>query len=268
MTIKKNDFCLLLCLWMACSPLLAQESPYHLDLKKDLIILGIGTSTLATRHYIQKNLTPLTEAEVFHLKTSDVWSIDRPATNNWSPRAGKASDIFLYASVAMPITLVAAKKTRSEAGKIGLLFLETMIINQATTDLIKGTAHRLRPFAYNLEVPIERRASKGARLSLISGHTSGSAAGCFFAAKVFSDYYPNSKLKPYIWAVAAALPAVTGYLRYAAGKHYFTDVLMGYTTGALIGYFIPHIHKRPNRNFTLIPSVQSDASSLTFFMNF
>lgn len=266
---KKNVFCLLTCLLLIFfHSLTAQESPYHLDLKKDALILGVGTAALAGSYYIHQNLIAPTEAEILLLEPAHIWAIDRPATKNWSPSAAHKSDLFLYASVAMPFTLVAAKKTRGELGKVGILFLEALIVNQAVTDLIKGTSHRLRPFAYNSEVPIERRMTKGVRLSFISGHTSSSAVGCFFAAKVFSDYYPNSKLKPYIWAVAVSIPAMTGYLRYAAGKHYFTDVLMGYTTGALIGYFIPHIHKRPNRKYTLIPSIQSDASSLTFFMRF
>ena len=46
-----------------------------------------------------------------------------------------------------------------------------------------------------------------------------------------------------MWAVAASIPAVTGYLRVRAGRHYVTDVATGYALGAAIGWLVPTIHK-------------------------
>ena len=39
------------------------------------------------------------------------------------------------------------------------------------------------------------------------------------------------------------LPAVTGYLRFKAGKHFPTDIIVGYGVGATIGYLVPELHK-------------------------
>ena len=75
-------------------------------------------------------------------------------------------------------------------------------------------------------------------------HTSLSAAGSFFAARVFSDYYPDSKWKPVVWGAAVAIPAVTGYLRVRGGRHFPTDVIAGYAVGALAGWGVPALHKR------------------------
>ena len=63
----------------------------------------------------------------------------------------------------------------------------------------------------------------------------------FFTAKVFSDTNPNSKLRPWVWSSAALLPAVTGYLRVKGGKHFPTDVIVGYAVGAAIGILVPGI---------------------------
>ena len=52
----------------------------------------------------------------------------------------------------------------------------------------------------------------------------------------------NSKLKPMVWSLCAALPVLTGVLRYKAGKHYWTDVLVGYVVGAAIGVAVPYLH--------------------------
>lgn len=92
-------------------------------------------------------------------------------------------------------------------------------------------------------IGLNAKLTKSARYSFFSGHTSSAAAMSFFTAKVFSDYFPDSKWKPLVWTMAATLPALTGYFRIKGGKHYPTDVIMGYTVGALIGFFVPYIHQ-------------------------
>ena len=69
------------------------------------------------------------------------------------------------------------------------------------------------------------------------------AGTSFLTARLYSDFHPDSKWKPAVWAAAATIPAVTAYLRVQGGKHYPTDVAAGYAVGALTGYFIPKLHK-------------------------
>jgi membrane-associated phospholipid phosphatase len=105
---------------------------------------------------------------------------------------------------------------------------------------------RTRPFVYQHELSIEERMSTSARQSFWSGHTSQTATMCFLTAKLYADYHPDSKWKPVMWTAAATIPAATGIFRMTAGKHFPTDVLVGYVTGAAIGFFIPRLHKRMN----------------------
>ena len=65
----------------------------------------------------------------------------------------------------------------------------------------------------------------------------------FLTAKMYHDFYPESDARPYVWASAALIPAITGYLRVRGGKHYLTDVLVGYGVGAAIGILVPQLHK-------------------------
>ena len=120
-----------------------------------------------------------------------------------------------------------------------------MLINQALTDISKYTVLRPRPYVWTEGFPANRALNSNDQASFFSGHTSGSAAATFFFARVFSDYFPGSKLKPYVWGLAATLPAVTGYFRVKAGKHYPSDVITGYLVGGAIGYLVPTLHKRP-----------------------
>ena len=121
--------------------------------------------------------------------------------------------------------------------------LETLLINTALTDFTKVTFKRTRPFVYNEFVEINKKLTRRARNAYFSGHTSTVASMYFLTAKMYSDYYPDSKMKPFVWSAAVLIPATTGLLRVKAGKHYFTDVLTGFLVGAAVGYLVPEIHK-------------------------
>ena len=97
----------------------------------------------------------------------------------------------------------------------------------------------------------------GSTDSFFSGHTSTTAAASFFMAKVYTDLHPETEGKKWLFYVAAlAPPAVVGYFRYKALKHFPTDVLTGIAVGAASGVLIPHLHKKKegkNKNLTVIP---------------
>ena len=134
-----------------------------------------------------------------------------------------------------------------DALRLSALATEAALLTNGLTLATKRLVLRNRPYVFNPDVPVGEKLPAEARLSFFSGHTSLAASMSFFTAKAWSDYHPRSPWKPMVWAGAAALPAVTGYLRFKAGKHYFTDVAAGYVVGALVGYFVPHLHKKDRR---------------------
>ena len=66
---------------------------------------------------------------------------------------------------------------------------------------------------------------------------------CFMTAKIYQDYNPGKKSVPWVWAAAAVVPAATGIMRQQAGKHFWTDVVLGYALGAAIGVLVPELHR-------------------------
>jgi len=53
---------------------------------------------------------------------------------------------------------------------------------------------------------------------------------------------------------AAAVPAAVGYFRMEAGKHFLTDVLLGYSIGATVGVLVPELHKKAGgRGLSVLP---------------
>lgn len=224
------------------------SGPYYLSFKKEIVYGGAGAATTLLGNYLRSKTPDLMRSD---LELEGINFIDRVATNFSSEKADRLSDKTLLASAGLPLLLLAGRDTRNDFGKIAILFTETMLLNQGLTDIIKSTSLRPRPYVFDENLPPSTILRSNDRASFLSGHTSGSAAASFFFARVFSDYYPDSKLRPYVWGLAIGMPAITGYLRVRGGQHYPTDVVAGYLLGASIGYFIPVLHRKPSQKSKL-----------------
>jgi hypothetical protein len=142
-----------------------------------------------------------------------------------------------------------------------------MSITGTLYSLTAGSVRRSRPLVYSTEAPLEKRMEKGSQRSFFAGHTAATASATFFTAKVFSDFNPDSRAKPYVWTAAAVIPAVVGYYRYQGGRHFITDNLVGYVVGAGVGILVPHLHKKNNKSdlsMTPIVSPEFRGSALVY----
>lgn len=237
---------LLLSVLLCLSPLLhAQDSGgvHSFDGTLDGWLLGSGALTFGTGYYLQKKVPIMTEAEIMKLDPLRINPLDRPTTKNYNLKAKKTSDILLKTSGALPFLLLADNNSRSEFGIVSVMLTETILINNGITGIFKGSFRRHRPYTYNGNAPLLLKTDQNARYSFFSGHASNSAAYSVFAAKVFADNNPNSDLKPFVWTAAFSIPAATSLFRVKAGKHFPTDVIVGYAVGATLGFLIPELHK-------------------------
>lgn len=231
------------------------ESPYETDLIKDGIYIttGVGLNVLGVLLIQEKDA--LTEAELNALSREDIWKVDRWAAGNYSEKANKDSYIPMFGSFALPVVLMLSDNERSHAGQISVLFVESMATTGALFTITAALVEKSRPLVYNRSIPVEERIDSDEQRSFFAGHTAATAAASFFAAKVYNDFHPDSKWKPVVWGVAAAIPATVGYLRIRAGKHFLTDNLIGYAVGAASGILIPEIHKKENKNLQIYPAM-------------
>ena len=241
------------------------QSPYQLDWKKESILLGSGILTYSGSFYLESKISPLSLEEIYALDRADVNSFDRKASFFFSNKARRTSDVLRTSSYLIPSLLLINKKQRKDFTTIALLYGETLLLTKGITKLTKRTTKRIRPFVYNELASLSEKQKVKAQFSFFSGHVSGTSANCFFTAKVFSDYFPNSKFKPLVWTGAALIPAATGYLRVKGGRHFYTDVIAGYFVGAGIGILVPHLHKnRKDRKLSLSPIPNGVYMSWTF----
>jgi len=231
-------------LFLTTTLLLNAQNTYSLGLGTDLPLIGLGIGTSASGWALGKKIKPLQPDEIALLNRNDVFPIDRRATYLLSAKADRASDLVFYAATLAPVLLLADPKARKESGAISVMYLETIMLTGGLTIMTKNLAKRPRPYTYNPNSTLQLKQQRDARQSFFSGHTSTTAAASFFAAKVWSDLHPDSKWKPAVWAAAAGIPAVTGYLRIRAGRHFFTDVATGYALGAAVGWLVPVLHRK------------------------
>lgn len=221
----------------------AQLRPFETNFKQESwITAGLGVGTITAR-YVKGQQAGFSEEDLALLDPLQVNSFDKGALNLWNESLIKPSDVMLYGSVLIPLTLFSSKDIRNDWKDIGIIYLQTGLANSLVTDVIKMSVDRARPLAYNDDAPLEERLSHKARQSFVSGHTSQVASMTFLTAQIFSAYFPESKAKKWVWAGAVTYPAVVGYLRYRSGKHFPTDVIGGYIIGASLGLLIPHIHR-------------------------
>lgn len=242
-------------LWQA--NIAVAQNPYELSWQKDLPVGLVASGLSLSGTFLEVNTPILTSSEIASLNPNDVNPFDRPTTSRWSPKASDLSDVFLLGTAASPFLLLGDRGARKDWLTIGVMGGEAFLLNYGLTYTFKGGFRRARPFVYNPDAPFPPKVKRNARFSYFSGHASYSAVASFFAARVYLDYHPDSKLKPLIWTLTAALPATTAYLRVRAGKHFPTDVITGYVAGAMVGYFVPILHRKPakDRALSIYPQI-------------
>jgi len=268
--IYLKNFWLLILLVFAIYTSSFAQSPYELSYKKDIPLLTVSFIGTVGALYYDFNVIPLTSEQIADRVSNpnDINRFDRRAIKSFSGDSQIGSDILLTSSYVFPFLFLLDQNSRRDYVPVGIIGAEVILINGSLTAITKGFAKRARPFVYNPNVDIALKMEKNAKLSFYSGHTSVTSSMCFFSAKVFNDYHPDSKWKPVVWSAAAIIPAAVGYLRVKAGKHFPTDVITGYIAGGLVGYFIPEIHRKKDKEakvgFKIYPGPTSLGMTMTW----
>ncbi len=244
------------------------QSPYKLDGTRESIIFGSAIGLGIIGLTVNDDIVPFTLDEINALNRDDVNKFDRGATYNWSPSAGNASDILAAALILSPALLAFSDKVRNDFTPVLTMYFQTLILAEALPLTLKGITQRTRPFAYNEDAPLEAKQTQNAKRSFFSGHTSVAFAMAVFLSTVYGDYHPNSEWKPFIWGVSLLAASTVGYLRYAAGKHFTTDIITGAVVGSAVGYFIPFIHRTNESDLDFSLGINGNGSTLNFLYKF
>jgi PAP2 superfamily len=219
--------------------------PFELSRDDDVALLAAGGLLGMAAISIQSDMPGISAEELSRLDPGSVNRFDRSATRQWSQRANTASNWLERSLMPLPVMLAVTDAGQNEPTTILTMYGETLLLTNATVQLIKGTVRRTRPYAYNSNPDISARLkqSKKTRRSFPSGHAANTFATAVFTGSMFEKMYPSSDYRAIVWGSVLTAAATTGYCRYAAGRHYPTDIIIGAAIGAAIGYLVPKVHE-------------------------
>lgn len=197
--------------------------------------------------------------DIRKLSPDKVNAFDRPVifmNPDGFAKAQARSDLFLNISVLSPILLGLDKKIRRDWLDLVTLYLVTQAVDNTLYFATTFSIRRPRPFTYNPAISEDERIGEAKSNSFFSGHVSFSSTATFFLVKVYTDYHHIKGWKRIaLFGAAAVPPALVGYHRMRAGKHFKTDVITGLIVGAATGILVPEIHraKDKERKWSLHP---------------
>ena len=223
-------------------------SPYERGWSKDGWIAGLSVAAGIGAIVVSQTPSPLTVAEINVLSRESVNRFDRSATYRYSEGIADASDVLIYAVVAAPFVLFAGERVQEDWETFSLMYAEVIALAAILPAYGKGTVERPRPYTYNPDVPMDYKTTSDAKKSFFSRHTSMAFASAVFLSTAYDDYYPDSRSSPYVWAGSLLAASAVGYMRFASGEHFPTDIITGAVVGSAVGFFIPWLHRTDRGN--------------------
>lgn len=204
---------------------------------------AIGNGIVLTGSILaQKHVKPLDDKVILALNKQDINRFDRIACNQWSPRVAKVSDALALGTGLMYSYFLFKPVTQKESINIAGVAFQSLLLSQSLSNALK-LGLRNRPYLYNPQVNMEEKRKVDARMSFFSAHTSTVSSLCYSFALAHNTYFPDKK-QTGIWIGAITIPAIEGFLRVKAGKHYPSDVITGYLVGLGSSLIMHYLHKQ------------------------
>jgi len=197
------------------------------------LALGFGLSLIPMREH-----RALWQHEIFG-------DTDDPVHTSFSPRAAQISDGILAAAVAAPVVYLTGGTIEDADGDRLLIYGESLAINLAVFEGAKHLVQRPRPYLYSTSPAVARYAADqgdDAYQSFYSGHAATAFCAATAGAYLVGASAGSSAQRALAWGGGFAAAAAAANLRVRAGKHFYSDVVIGGVVGLAIGYAVPALH--------------------------
>lgn len=201
---------------------------------------GITAATVAISFLVSK--IPVDAAKTWN---SELLGLDLRVRKNFSASAAGASDALVAVTIAAPLIATLGAGIDDRAGRRALLYGESLGASLMLNAIVKYTVQRPRPYTYNKHprvVAYTEEAGKDSRLSFYSGHAALSFTAAVSGSYLFALSTDDKKARAVMWGVEVALASMTANLRVVAGKHFYSDVIVGAVMGTAVGFLVPALH--------------------------
>jgi membrane-associated phospholipid phosphatase len=183
----------------------------------------------------------------------ELWPfLDERVKRNYSASAAATSDALIAVTVALPVGLELGRGANEEMGKSTFIYVETLTASLVLNTVVKYAVRRPRPYTYSERPAVQAslaaaraRRSRDSHLSFYSGHASTAFAAAVAGSYLYAQRSTSSAARATVWGIELALAAATANLRVRAGKHFWSDVMVGAVVGAGMGIGIPLAHGGP-----------------------
>lgn len=250
----------------------ARELRY--DTRIDVAVTSVGGVWWLTSEMMKADLVPekcrwcyRAEDGKDLLNPYDGWVRKRLVWKSTDTAATVSSILGFFVEPATMFGLTAVSEANERA--IGRFPVDALLITEATViaadinQIAKFAFARERPFVHYLpRAPDAVRALTDSpsddNLSFFSGHTTLAFAVATAAGTVTT--LRGYRLAPLVWGAGMTMAVSVGYLRIAADKHYFSDVMTGAVVGSIIGVGVPLIFHSVSSSSTSNPDPPSASS--------
>lgn len=170
---------------------------------------------------------------------------DASVHDQFSRRAAKLSDAMIAATVAAPVFYLTGTTIEDADGDRLLIYGEALAIDIALFEGVKHIVQRPRPYTYSTDPEVVRYTKAqgdDAYQSFYSGHSATAFCAATAGAYLAAASTDNKGVRAITWGAGFAAATATANLRIRAGKHFYSDVIVGSVIGIAIGYAVPALH--------------------------
>ncbi len=215
-----------------------EHNPTNIDWKVDGIVTGSAFAGIFIMMLLPVDRSNRWQGEIFG-------SLDESVKDNFSRTAAHLSDGLVTTVVAAPLLLKFADGVDENDARFALVYGETLGLSLLANSIAKYTVQRPRPYIYNPNPQVREyreKAGNDAYVSFYSGHASMSFSAAVAGSYLYALESDNENSKAAIWGVELGLATATSLLRVRAGKHFYSDILVGAAAGTAIGLLVPALH--------------------------
>lgn len=225
------------------TPAFADEaSPDHIPNHEIDRRVNGGITGIAMGLGLVSQLIPIRRTELWG---AEITSLDEGLRGTYSARAGAISDALFGASIAAPALYLLGTSIDDADGDKLILYGQSLVVNTLLVGVMKRLVQRPRPYLYSKDPAVRRYAKEqgeDAFLSFYSGHAALTFGAAVTGAYLLGASGASESARALAWGGGMMLASATANLRVRAGKHFYSDVVIGGIIGMGVGYLVPALH--------------------------